>query len=121
MGTRALIAKETPTGELVGIYLHFDGGSRAYKILSEHYLNSDKVDDLIEHGDCSVLGEQIGAEHDFNERIPGWCKFYHRDRKEKLNIRNWRSLKSFVQDDGVDYHYVFRNGGWDVVSYVGQR
>lgn len=118
MGTRALIGKMNKDGTVSGIYLHWDGyPSHAGAILDEYYSTDEAISELIEHGSCSSIGKSIGAKHDFNERLPDCCTFYHRDRDEELNIQNFSSRSAFMRTGQRDYDwaYLYENGGWVTV------
>lgn len=115
MSTNALIGKMNEDGTVSAIYLHWDGYyNHAGVTLEEFYATEEAVSALIEQGSCSELGKDIGAKHDFNERIEGWCKFYHRDRGERKNIQSFHSRASFVRNGRGSYEwfYLYENGGW---------
>lgn len=110
MATRSNIAKKTTTGYEF-IYCHFDGyPSHNGKILLEHYQDENKVQELIDLGDISSLGEEIGEEHDFNQCPPKQCNAYGRDRKEEdVDTRFSDSLEGCYQEQ---YLYVWQDGKW---------
>jgi len=125
MATRSVIAKEQPTGQIKASYLHYDGyPEHAGAILSKHYTFERKIDELLSHGDISCLGENIGEKIDFNdfklllERKQ--CRFYHRDRDEKLNLEvleDQCELESFGNSDCMaEYIYLFREGKWYILG-----
>jgi hypothetical protein len=113
MGTRSTIALEFADGTVQQVYCHWDGYlDHNGKILAEHYSDPFVLRDLIDMGDMSSLGTQIGQAHPFSqfvsdteefkalpkaeqERIKaenealyehakdqGYCTFYGRDRNE---------------------------------------
>lgn len=69
------------------IYCHWDGYiAHNGAILQKSYQDEDKIHDLINLGDLSVLGSEIGEEHDFMSDDKDICTAYHRDRNKALNI-----------------------------------
>lgn len=69
------------------IYCHWDGYiAHNGAILQKSYQDEDKIRDLINIGDLSALGSEIGEEHDFLSDDKNICTAYHRDRNEALNI-----------------------------------
>lgn len=69
------------------IYCHWDGYiAHNGAILQKSYQNEDKIWELINLGDLSILGSEIGEEHDFMADAGDICTAYHRDRNEELNI-----------------------------------
>lgn len=110
----AIIIKEN--NKYRGIYCHSDGyTSYTGKILLEHYTDENKVRELINLGDISILGERVNPitqyqnespsiitarllgekidpietvtthSFDFDKREAGTTVAYHRDRGEELN------------------------------------
>lgn len=87
MGTRSLIGKINPDNTYTYIYCHWNGQpySNGAKLV-ENYFTNEKIDELLELGDLSVLGEKIGEKQNFNDfesHMPQWCLAYGRDRGEK--------------------------------------
>ena len=67
MSTRSRIAKLNDDGSIRVIYCHSDGYlSYNGRILLEHYTDPAKVDALLDLGDISSLGEEIGEQHPFD-------------------------------------------------------
>lgn len=63
MGTRSTIALEFADGTVEQVYCHWDGYlSHNGRILAEHYMDPFKLRDLIDQGDLSSLGPNIGSE-----------------------------------------------------------
>ena len=125
MATRAVIAKEQPNGQIKASYLHYDGyPEHAGAILSKHYTYEREIDELLSKGDISVLGENIGEKIDFSDfkllHESKQCRFYHRDRNEKLNLEvlvEQCELETFGKDDcAAEYIYLFREGEWYVLG-----
>jgi hypothetical protein len=114
MATRSYIGVRNLDASVDYIYCHFDGyPDHNGKILTEHYADMDKVNALMKLGDLSVLGEQIGEKHDFNKRTRGWCLAYGRDRGElNVSVRTG-DYKELINDQNVDYVYVFDGDYWE--------
>lgn len=132
MATRSNIGIKLPTGQIRGIYCHWDGylGHNG-QILIRHYTDPDKVQALIDLGDLSVLSEKIGVkrpfdnphqygstEHqDFENQYADQCVFYGRDRGEKdCQARVYAHEAEFI-DLGEEYVYIFDHGVWYVSDH----
>jgi len=123
MATRATIAKLDDNG-VKAIYLHSDGYlEHTGKILDKHYQDKDKVDELLAHGDVSMLDENIGVKIDFNDykirNANKQCKFYNRDRGEKnkqaTQLKDENELIEFANKKcDAEYIYMFAYGSWYV-------
>ena len=122
MGTRSLIARENQDGTVDAIYCHWDGyPTWNGRILLNHYQDRAKVDQLIELGNISILGEEIGEKHPFTDADspPGICTAYGRDRGEDdtkaTRYPSKRSLtgKRLLTNWGAEYCYLFtKHGTW---------
>jgi len=122
MATRAIIAKLDDKG-VKAIYNHSDGYlEHAGRILNEHYRDENKVDELLAHGDVSIIDENIGVKIDFNDYKTRYankqCKFYMRDRGEKYKhaeqLKDETELIEFSSNCDVDFIYMFAYGYWYV-------
>jgi hypothetical protein len=122
MATRAIIAKLDDKG-VKAIYNHSDGYlEHAGRILAEHYRDESKVDELLSHGDVSIIDENIGVKIDFNDYKTRYankqCKFYMRDRGEKYKhaeqLKDETELIEFSNNCDVDFIYMFAYGYWYV-------
>lgn len=109
MGTRSRIGIENEDGTITSIYCHWDGyvfnnGAMLY----HYYDNVDKINQLMELGDLSSLGPEIGEKHDWNSDNKEWCLSYGRDRGE----RNTEARISTGYNDFLriqeEYNYVFK-------------
>lgn len=114
MGTRSHIGKKLQDGTIKYIYCHWDGyPEHNGVILKEHYTDEAKVDALLELGDLSILGEEIGEQQDFDDRNTynsKWCLAYGRDRGKSYTRANIaQTLEDMI---GQSYHYVWDNGKW---------
>lgn len=122
MATRAAIIIEVKASRhknhsYEGVYLHFDGYPEgAGQMLVDHYNTDAKVKELISYGGISSLGEVIGEKQDFMSTVPGQCKFYHRDRGERLNIvmMDYGDIDKFADDCGAEFTYLYEGGVWMV-------
>jgi hypothetical protein len=119
MGTRSNIVRENEDGSFDSIYCHWDGyPSNNGKILLDHYTDQAKIDQLLQLGDLSSLGPEIGEKHDFDKPPEGQCNFYGRDRGEKKvkkqHFRNAQALAGMLKDSWTEWVYVFRvkDGKW---------
>lgn len=118
MGTRSRIGLEYSDGTIKSIYCHWDGyPSHNGKILLEDYTDREKVVQLLELGDLSSLGINIGEKHDFNAKAPeGTCTFYGRDRgEEDTEARissNRTEFKELTDQTSGAYAYLYVDGTW---------
>jgi len=115
MATRSLIAKQNQDKTITTIYCHYDGyPSHNGVILQEHYTTPFKVDQLLALGDLSILGKDLGMKQDFNNKTPGYCLAYGRDRGENnTEARTCTHEAFFSTDHGVDYLYLYNNNEWE--------
>lgn len=113
MATRCQIGKRLPDGRIRYIYCHFDGYESGVGVtLKEHYLVESKVDALLDLGDISALGKNIGEKQDFNNRNKkeDWCLAYGRDRGETgVDAVITDKWSEFMQQ-GIAYLY--ENNQW---------
>ena len=122
MATRAIIAKLDDKG-VQAIYSHSDNYlAHTGKILAEHYQDESKVNELLAHGDVSIIDKNIGVKIDFNDYKTRYankqCKFYMRDRGEKYKqaeqLKDEAELIEFSKGCDVDFIYMFAYGYWYV-------
>ena len=126
MATRATIAKMEKDGSgIKAIYLHSDGYlEHAGRILDEHYQDESKVDELLAHGDVSMLNENIGVKLDFMDyksfHENKQCRFYGRDRSEHRDFDmcyDELDLIRFAKNScGAEYVYLYAYGYWYVYT-----
>ena len=114
MSTRSHIGKKQPDGTIKYIYCHWDGyPEHNGKLLKEHYTDEAKIDALLELGDISVLGEEIGEEQDFDRQETHnskWCLAYGRDRGElNVSVKTALSVQDMIWQS---YHYVWNGSNW---------
>ncbi|MFM1756873.1 MAG: hypothetical protein RL621_1855 [Bacteroidota bacterium] len=116
MATRSRIAIYDCRKHYRSIYCHWDGyPGHNGKILLEHYQDPNKVNQLIELGDLSILGPEIGEKHDFNAHSSNiaykkMCLAFGRDRGERnVEFKSHVSTKNIPREQWL---YLFRNGKW---------
>lgn len=112
MATRSTIALEYADGTVDQVYGHWDGYlAHNGKILLEHYSDPFKLQTLMDQGDLSILREDIGEQHDFDDasNYPG-CTFYGRDRGEENTRarRFWNFEMYSMSGQREEYNYVLR-------------
>lgn len=117
MSTHSHIGMQLPDGRVRYIYCHFDGYlSNNGKILLKYYQDPEKISALLDLGDLSSLGEEIGEKQDFDSPKKSWCSAYHRDREEDLNeARYAASASDYIVkaiNDATEYTYLFSDGHW---------
>lgn len=97
MSTRCLIGIEYPNNEYKYVYNHWDGYPEGVGVtLINHYNSNEKIQELLNRGDISSLGNSI-EETEFLNSFKGYCKICNLDMIPNL---------------GQDYIYVFRNNEW---------
>jgi uncharacterized protein YutD len=128
MGTRSAIGFVEYDGSVTAIYCHFDGyPEHNGRILEEHYDSIEKVEDLLDLGDISVLGSNIGEKIDFNDysAYGNQCVAYGRDRGEStVGAKQFRDTAEFLQEycnSGCEYFYLFDGNEWVVADRIGDR
>jgi len=128
MGTRSMIAQITDNATIKAVYCHWDGYlEHNGRILNDFYQDRSRVAELLEQGDMSSLGAQIGEKHDFNECIDAqeWkdtrCTFYKRDRGEdNVDAREFTTtdeLLEYFEESWCEFLYIQDfEGGWHVID-----
>ena len=115
MATRSMIAFDNGD-EIYAIYCHNDGYLQHNgRILLNHYDDIEKVEELIDLGNLSVLSKEIGEKQDFDQPTDrNWCLAYGRDRGEQnQQAGRYISLIEATYDfDGCDYYYLFDGNKW---------
>jgi hypothetical protein len=143
MATRSTIALEFADGTVQQVYSHWDGYlEHNGKILFEHYSDPFKLRDLIDLGDISSLGPNIGEHHPFSKyeiqednpnfdklialhelaEKAGWTTFYGRDRGEDgVSARKFANYEDYKANHQYEeFEYILRtDGNWYVSSYSG--
>ena len=134
MGTRSTIALEFADGTVEQVYCHWDGYlAHNGQILFQYYSDPFKLRDLLDMGDLSSLGTQIGQAHPFSPhsskedealyehaKDQGYCTFYARDRGETgtgaKKFANFADYKANHQYE--EYEYILRNIDGKAVWFV---
>ena len=135
MATRSTIALEYADGTVDQIYCHWDGYlDYNGKILAEYYTDPFKLRDLIDRGDLSSLGPELGDKHDFDcphkygtPEYEAWqeakqkvCTFYGRDRGEEgTKAKMFKDFADYKANHQFEeYEYILRkDGNWYVCQY----
>ena len=135
MATRSTIALEYADGTVDQVYCHWDGYlDNNGKLLQEHYKDPFKVQRLMDLGDLSSLGPNIGDKHDFDcphkygtPEYAAWseakqevCTFYGRDRGETdTKARRFKNFADYQRNaQSEEYNYILRkDGNWYVEFY----
>jgi hypothetical protein len=114
MATRSYIGVRNTDASVDYIYCHFDGyPEHNGAILTEYYSNINRVNELLNLGDLSVLGKFIGEKQDFDKRVVGNCLAYGRDRGESNVSKKNTGYDELITDQSVDYVYVFDGDYWE--------
>lgn len=125
MATRSTIAIEKSNGQVEQVYCHWDGYlDNNGEILRNHYTDPAKLQRLIDLGDLSCLGEDIGEKHQFADAaMYNGCTFYGRDRGEtgvgKRIYEDFSTYKSQAQFE--EYNYILRKDGVWLVEYYATK
>ena len=135
MATRSTIALEYADGTVDKIYCHWDGYlENNGAILQGHYTDPFKVQRLMDLGDVSSLGPDIGDKHEFDSpykygtpEYEAWAEakrevttFYGRDRGETgtgaKRFKDYADYRKRAQFE--EYNYILRkDGNWYVEFY----
>jgi hypothetical protein len=122
MATRSRIGIKT--GDTVRhIYCHWDGyPENNGKILLNHYTTPEKVNELIDGGNLSVLAENINTDlpHSWAKPVDGVCVYYGRDRGETGQMPK-KCYPIEYRDSAVDHLYLFDtdNNKWHIDTNLG--
>lgn len=114
MATHSTIALERNDGIVEQVYCHWDGYlENNGKILKDHWSDPVKLQTLLNMGDLSSLGSEIGTAHQFDELVSGnACTFYTRDRGDAEGLTRKIIYPDFTNylEDGrrEEYNYVLR-------------
>lgn len=116
MSIKSFIGLENERGEIRGIYCHWNGSpSYTGRILLENYTDKEKINSLLDLGDISSLGPEIGQKQDWNDFNYRWTIAYHRDYDEIYNYENYGSLSTALNRlsyIGYDYMFIFSQNKW---------
>ena len=138
MATRSTIAIEFADGTVGQVYCHWDGYLQHNgKILLNSYTDPFKVRELIDNGDISSLGSEIGVKHPFDappgsygtpayeaykEQYGNMTKFYMRDRGEMgVGAKYFKDFADYEANHQYEeYSYILRQVNGEAVWYVHQ-
>ena len=135
MATRSTIALEFADGTVGKVYCHWDGYlDNNGVILFNNYKDPFKLRDLIDLGDISSLGPELGEKHEFDiqakygtpeyqaeqDRRRNITTFYGRDRGETgceaVYYKDYADYRKNCQFE--EYNYILRkDGNWYVEFY----
>jgi hypothetical protein len=135
MGTRSTIALEFADGTVQQVYCHWDGYlDNNGKILQEHYSDPFKLRELIDLGDLSSLGSEVGVKRPFDnpnkygspeytafqDLYANQCCFYARDRGESgAEAKKFANFADYVANHQYEeFEYILRACGDKAVWYV---
>lgn len=126
MATRSTIAIEYADGTVGQVYCHWDGYlDNNGRLLQENYTDPFKLQRLIDLGDISSLGPEIGDKHEFDcpfsygtPEANKWyddkrevTTFYGRDRGEEgctaRTFKDYADYRANAQFE--EYNYILRN------------
>jgi hypothetical protein len=118
MATRSTISiLDKDTNSITSVYCHWDGyPEHNGQILKDHYNDISKINELMQNGDISSLGETIKD-----------TVFYHRDKgedKERCSSTTYRVdydkltiLDVFrLEGEFEDFNYLF-DGEWKLLNF----
>ena len=87
MATRSTIALEFADGTVGKVYCHWDGYlENNGKLLLNNYTDPFKLRDLIDLGDISSLGPNIGDKHEFDIPFKYGSPEYEAESERRRNI-----------------------------------
>lgn len=120
MSTNSTIFKKIKNNKYKGIYCHSDGyiGWNGI-LLYTFYDTEEKVKELIDLGDLSILGARIGKEIDYERRCTdedyynstrGQCVAYYRDRKDAVKSNFIEAQKEAINKQS--FNYLYEDGVW---------
>jgi hypothetical protein len=117
MSTNSRIGKLLPDGRVRTVTCHWDGyvSGGVGEDLLKYYSDSSKVDSLLDLGNLSALGKEIGEQQNFNDftsQNQNWCLAYGRDRGESKMESQIVSLEEFQTNLNWPYLYLFKEGEW---------
>jgi hypothetical protein len=134
MGTRSTIALEYADGTVHQVYCHWDGYlEHNGKILAENYSDPFVLQKLIDLGDISSLGIEIGEKHAFShfelraeevqaykELTENWTTFYARDRGETgVDSKKFKNFEDYrANHQYEEYEYILRQVEGKAVWFV---
>lgn len=123
MGTRSSVAMLTPDNKIMAISGHWDGyPSWVGHLLVNYYFTHALAQQLVDHGDFSSLGKEIGSLSQPASKDK--TVFYGRDRGEtNVGPRIYENEKEWFDTNlnGSEYFYLFNNGNWTCKDFTGKK
>ncbi len=123
MSTRSTIAIQLDDQSVKHIYCHWDGYPEGVgDTLLRSYNTRERVLELMELGDLSVLADEMHptGQHNFSVPQDGMCIAYGRDRSDTETEAKVSTLESFLHDavgSGQEYVYLMDlTGKWFVTD-----
>ena len=137
MATRSTIAIEFADGTVGQVYCHWDGYlSNNGKILLNNYMDPFKVRELVDLGDVSSLGAEVGVKHPFDnphpygtvfweihkEKYGDMTTFYGRDRGEsEVGAKYFKDFADYEKNHQYEeFEYILRQVNGEAVWFVNQ-
>ena len=135
MATRSTIALEYADGTVDQVYCHWDGYlENNGQILFHFYKDPFKLQRIMDTGDLSSLGPELGEQHSFDTQAkygtPEYekeqedrrqmCTFYGRDRGEQgVGAKRFKDFEDYKANHQFEeYEYILRkDGNWYVCQY----
>lgn len=126
MATRSVIGFVEYDGTITAISCHWDGYLEGVgDTLLKHYNDTYKVLDLLELGDISSLGEELGVKHPFSCHMSNlspqayedaygkMTTAYVRDRGEDCPAKDFADAKAFRSHySDCDFFYLYDGKEW---------
>ena len=125
MATRSIIGQVQRNGKIKAIYCHWDGYVEYVgQTLANFYDTDEKVSELIELGDLSTLGPNIGEKHSQEDVLKGngtMTTAYGRDlEREGSEAQEFSSVEEFIEygrNVDAEFLYLFEDGeGWNYLT-----
>jgi hypothetical protein len=116
MSTRSTIAIERTDGTVHQVYCHWDGYvSNNGRLLLENYSDPSVLQELIDLGSISSLGDTIGFKHSLDDYSVKMTTFYARDCGEDLKVNKFIDYADYCFRMQVEeFNYILRNTGiWE--------
>jgi len=114
MGTPASISVDLGDGQIISVYQHFDGyPSYTEDILNKFFNSKEKALELVNGGDISSITRQ--GQVKYYAKRSEWEEGHENEPWNKVKPEESASFQGVKNKfDGVDYHYVFKDGKWEV-------
>jgi hypothetical protein len=116
MSTRSTIAIERTDGTVHQVYCYWDGYiSNNGRLLLENYSDPAVLQELIDLGSISSLGDTIGFKHSLDDYSVKMTTFYARDNGEDLKVNKFINYTDYCFRMQVEeFNYILRNTGeWE--------